>query len=240
MSDAIAATLPAQCLLRKMTKEQNGQRRQAMRLQLGVVAAWVLFATSGLAPAQVVPPPRDYNYDRPPSYNYKRDRPRSYSYNRPPSNYLPDRPPPYEYNDERPPSDNYVPDRPPAPGYAYGWPPSYNYGQPPFYNYNYDRAYSHFLSSPYSFRTFSSLGQGYRVDTFTPFSSQSFYREPGYEHQRISPRGLERYYIVPGYGEDAATPFWGYGYRVPGYSRHEFIPSTPPLPYQVPSTPDRR
>ena len=59
-----------------------------------------------------------------------------------------------------------------------------------------------------------------------PFSSASFYREPGYEHQRISPRGLERYYIVPGYGEDTATPFWGYGYRVPGYSRHEFIPST--------------
>jgi hypothetical protein len=196
-----------------------------MRLQLGVVSALVLFATGGLAPAQVARSPRDYYDDRPPSYNYKPNWPRSYSY---------DRLPPSSYNYDPSPSDTYVPNRL----------PSYGYDQPPYYNYNYDRAYSHFLSSPYSYRTFSSLGQGYRVDTFTPFSSQSFYREPGYEHQRISPRGLERYYIVPGYGEDTATPFWGYGYRVPGYSRHEFIPSTPPLrtplPYQVPSTPDRR
>jgi len=196
-----------------------------MRLQLGVVATGVLFATWGFAPAQVARSPRDYYDDRPPSYNYKPNRPLS-------------------SNHKRPPFDNYVPDRPPAPDYAYGRPPSSPYEQPLFYNYNYDRAYRHFLSSPYSFRTFSSLGQGYRVDAFTPFSSQSFYREPGYEHQRISPRGLERYYIVPGYGEDTLTPFWGYSYRVPGYSRHEFIPSTPPLrtplPYQVPSTPDRR
>jgi len=217
-----------------------------VRLQREIGPLGVLFVAWGLAPAQVVPPPRDYNYDRPPPYRYKLDRPRPYSYDRPSPNfkydrsppyYNPDRPPPlYEDKGDRPPLDNSVPGRPPVPDYPYGGPqpsgyeqpPSAPYDRPPFYNYNYDRAYRHFLSSPYSFRTFSSLGQGYRVDTVTPFSSASFYREPGYEHQRISPRGLERYYIVPGYGEDTATPFWGYGYRVPGYSRHEFIPSPPP------------
>src|SRR6185437_521765 len=94
---------------------------------------------------------------------------------------------------------------------------------------------------PYSFRTFSSLGQGSRVDTITPFSYRSFYREPGYEHQEISPRAFEHYYVVPGYGEHLETPFAASGYRVPGYSRHYFIPSQyPPYGYSPPPAPESR
>jgi len=195
-----------------------------MRLQLGIVSVAILFGVCTAAHAQVRSP-RDYFPDRPPSSGYVR----------PPSDYYPDRPSPYRYDSYRAPSYKYVPDRPPVPGYSYARPrpdeyeplPSSSDDSPPFYNYNYDRAYRHFLTSPYSYRTFSSLGQGYRADVLTPFSSQSFYREPGYEHQRISPRGLERYSVVPGYGEDTATPFWWYGYRVPSYSRQEFMPYAP-------------
>lgn len=91
-------------------------------------------------------------------------------------------------------------------------------------NYNYNRAYQQFLSSPSGLKTFSSLGEGYRLNTFTPFSSQSFYQNPGYEHQRIGPSGWERYNWVPGQGGSYNTPFFGGGYGVPGYGIYSYTP----------------
>jgi hypothetical protein len=112
-------------------------------------------------------------------------------------------------------------------------PPPVPYTSPAF-NYNYDRAYRHFLGSPSGLKTFSSLGQGYRIDTFTPFGHQGFYEEPGYEHQRIGPSGWKRYYRVPGYGGSYDTPFFGGGYGVPGYGVYS---STPPYYLHYPSLP---
>ena len=100
---------------------------------------------------------------------------------------------------------------------------------PPSGGYNYDRAYQHFLSSPSGMKTFSSLGQGSGQVTVTPFGYRSSYQEPGYEHQRIGPSGWERYQRVPGFGGSVSTPFWGSGFRVPGYSTFS---STPPPAYR--------
>ena len=123
---------------------------------------------------------------------------------------------------------------------AADWPPAASAPPPPpppvyapVYNYNYDRAYRHFLSSPSGLKTFSSLGQGYRVDAFAPFRHEGFYREPGYEHQRIGPSGWERYYWVPGYGGSVQAPFFEGGYRVPGYGVYSWSP--PPYPRYAPS-----
>ena len=100
------------------------------------------------------------------------------------------------------------------------------------HTYNYDRAYRYFLNSPSGLKTFSSLGEGSRVDSYTPFSYQNFYRGPGYEHQRIGLSGWESYYRMPGYGGFTATPFFESGYRVPGYSGYSYTP--PGSPYYVP------
>lgn len=110
---------------------------------------------------------------------------------------------------------------PSPPGYPPPPPPSY---PAPVYNYNYDRAYRQFLNSPSGLKTFSSLGQGSGADTFTPFSHQSFYRSPSYEHQRIDESGWDRYNWVPGYGGSFDTPFYGSGYRVPGYGIASHMP----------------
>jgi hypothetical protein len=109
--------------------------------------------------------------------------------------------------------------------------PDFSYTQAPPHepprhaDYNYARAYRHFLSSPYSARTFSSFGPGYQVETYYPGASQSHYREPSYEHQRITPRGFEHYEVVPGHGGRIATPLEESGYQVPGYERHYFVPA---------------
>ena len=114
-----------------------------------------------------------------------------------------------------------MPALPPPP--VYPLPPPARYPAPA-YNYNYDRAYRQFLSSPSGLKTFSSLGQGYGADTFTPFSHQSFYQNPGYEHQRMDEFGWNRYDWVPGYGGSFDTPFYGSGYRVPGYGITSYLP----------------
>lgn len=97
--------------------------------------------------------------------------------------------------------------------------------------YNYDRAYRRFLTSPYSYRTFSSLSPGRGSEYLTPFSRAGYYRQPGYEHQRITPYGYESYGYIPGRSSYRATP-WGYDrYDVPGQ----------PYGYVVPwGTTDRR
>ena len=104
--------------------------------------------------------------------------------------------------------------QPPPPGGTF---PSYNYG----------RAYRHFLNSPYSYRSFSSLGAGSAGQTWTPFGVQGYYVDPGYEHQRITPYGYERHTTVPGYGGYAASPFDYNSYYVPGYAYHYYAPPPP-------------
>ena len=83
--------------------------------------------------------------------------------------------------------------------------------------YNPARAYRHFLTSPYSYRTYSGTTPGYAVEGFTPFGYEGYARGPGYFQHRITPRGYESYYAVPpeaGFriGPPAFAP-----YPVPGY-----------------------
>jgi hypothetical protein len=65
------------------------------------------------------------------------------------------------------------------------------------YSYNTARAYSHFLTSPYSYRTYSATVMPYRVEAYTPYSHERFATGPGYVHQRITPHGFESYYAAP-------------------------------------------
>lgn len=104
----------------------------------------------------------------------------------------------------------------------------------PFPTYNYERAYRHFQNSPYSYRSFSSLGTGSAGQTWTPFGVQGYYFDPGYENQRITPRGYERYTTVPGYGGYTATPFGYSSYYTPGYGYQYYSPLPPR--YVVPQT----
>src|SRR5262249_47551651 len=98
-------------------------------------------------------------------------------------------------------------------------------GEPDSAAYNYDRAYRHFLNSPYNYRTLSSLSRGYWADYPTPYGREGYYREPGYEHQRITPYGFESRGYVPGYGAYRATPWGLQGYEVPGYRYDSGVPS---------------
>jgi hypothetical protein len=59
------------------------------------------------------------------------------------------------------------------------------------------RAYHHFLTSPYSFRTFSSLSSAYPVQRVTPYGIESSFVGPVYVHQRITPFGFESYTSPP-------------------------------------------
>lgn len=97
-------------------------------------------------------------------------------------------------------------------------------GQPDYTSYNYNRAYNRFLSSPYSYRTFSSLSPSRGVEYFTPYGREGYFREPGYQHQRITPYAFESYGYVPGGSSYRATPWsferqgvtgYPYGYVVP-------------------------
>ena len=96
-----------------------------------------------------------------------------------------------------------------------------------FPSYNYERAYRHFLNSPYSYRTFSSLGTGSAGQAWTPFGVQGYYVDPSYEHQRVTPYGFERYTTFPGYGGYTATPFSYSSYYTPGYGYQLYAPRPP-------------
>ena len=91
------------------------------------------------------------------------------------------------------------------------------------YSYNAARAYFHFLTSPYSYRTYSGTVIPYRVDVYTPYSYERFATGPGYVHQRITPRGFESYY---------AAPSWSY--RVMPYP---FVYVYPPAPVELRALP---
>jgi hypothetical protein len=71
------------------------------------------------------------------------------------------------------------------------------WAQDPYADPNVSPAYRHFLTSPYSYRTYSYLGSGRSWGYNTPFESGRFYQAPGYYHEEISPRGGWSYAIVP-------------------------------------------
>src|SRR5262245_51185101 len=52
------------------------------------------------------------------------------------------------------------------------------------------RAYHHFLTSPYSFRTFSSGSAPYTLEGYTPYGYERYVVGPSYIHQRITPYGF--------------------------------------------------
>jgi hypothetical protein len=63
--------------------------------------------------------------------------------------------------------------------------------------YNQARAYRHFLTSPYSYRTYSGMTPGYVVEEFTPYGYEKYARGPVYFQHRITPRGYESHYLAP-------------------------------------------
>ena len=84
------------------------------------------------------------------------------------------------------------------------------------YSYDTARAYSHFLTSPYSYRTYSATVMPYRVEAYTPYSHERFTTGPGYIHQRITPHGFESYYTAP-----------SWSYRVTRYPlMYVYLPAT--------------
>ena len=82
--------------------------------------------------------------------------------------------------------------------------------QDPYYGppvaYTTARAYHHFLTSPYSYRTYSRSYPGYTVEGYTPYGYESVTHDPGYLHERITPYGFERYRVVPGYHGYVVVP----------------------------------
>jgi hypothetical protein len=103
-------------------------------------------------------------------------------------------------------------------------PPWYG-GLPP--SYNAARAYHRFLTSPYSYRTYSAMSPGYATHGYTPFGYEGSFVDPGYGQQRITPQGFESYQTVPGRGGFTVTPFGGGGYYVPGYRYQYSVPWRP-------------
>jgi hypothetical protein len=74
--------------------------------------------------------------------------------------------------------------------------------QDPYTDPNISPAYRHFLTSPYSFRTYSHIGSGRSWGYDSPFESSRFYQTPGYYHEEISPHGRWSYEVpsrVEGY-----------------------------------------
>jgi len=86
-------------------------------------------------------------------------------------------------------------------------------------NSNYARAYRLFLNSPSASKSFYSSSPGRGADYATPWGPEGYYREPGYEYQRVSPYGYRQSSgYVPGYGGYTADPWLYQRYDVPGYS----------------------
>jgi hypothetical protein len=97
--------------------------------------------------------------------------------------------------------------------------------QPGPQSYNASRAYLHFLTSPYSYRTYSSLSAPYTVANYAPHGYERFTLGSGYLHQRITPRGFESHYVAPA---------WAYSYAPyppPVYS-HLPVPVYAPAPWE--------
>ncbi len=81
-----------------------------------------------------------------------------------------------------------------------------------------DPAYRHFLTSPYSYRTYSAYPSGYGERWVTPFGVEGYAVEPGYLHERITPRGYQSFRRVPGYATyRVVPPAYGFRFYDPGY-----------------------
>lgn len=103
---------------------------------------------------------------------------------------------------------------------------------PPVTRGYYSPAYRHFLRSQSPVKTYSSYRSGERTETVTPFSYESRYVDPSYEHQRVDPFGFEHRYRLPGYGADYADPYQESGFYQPGQDVRYRIPFSPvPRPY---------
>ena len=96
------------------------------------------------------------------------------------------------------------------------------FGQPPYAEEAVSPAYRHFLTSPYSFRTYSYLGSGHAWGYNTPLESAYFRSTPGYYHEEIGPVGRWSYTVpsrVQGYVVQRApaeyVPLWPAPYPYP-------------------------
>jgi hypothetical protein len=94
--------------------------------------------------------------------------------------------------------------------------------QPPYADEAVSPAYRHFLTSPYSFRTYSYLGSGRAWGYDTPLESAHFQATPGYYHEEIGPTGRWSYVVpsrVQGYVVQRApavyAPLWPAPYPYP-------------------------
>ena len=99
------------------------------------------------------------------------------------------------------------------------------FAQSPYADEAVSPAYRHFLTSPYSFRTYSYLGSGHAWGYNTPLESAYFRSTPGYYHEEIGPSGRWSY-TVPS--------------RVQGYVVHRAPADHAPLgpaPYLYPPLP---
>src|SRR5687768_10833897 len=59
--------------------------------------------------------------------------------------------------------------------------------------YNRQRARRLFLTSPSPYKTYSGYAPGYVRQYPTPYGDAREWRTPAYSHERITPRGYERY-----------------------------------------------
>jgi hypothetical protein len=90
-----------------------------------------------------------------------------------------------------------------APGAARAQAPA---APPPEADYTTNRAYCHFLTSPYSYRTYSASRPAYTVEGYSPLGYERISRDTGYLHERFTPRGYERFEVVPGYRGTVIRP----------------------------------
>jgi hypothetical protein len=89
--------------------------------------------------------------------------------------------------------------------------------QEPYPSYNAYRAYRHFLTSPYSFRTYSGTIPGYEAGGYTRYGFQWYGQPPGYFRQEITPRGFSSYQFVPPGRGFILTPILPPPYPPPPY-----------------------
>ena len=59
------------------------------------------------------------------------------------------------------------------------------------------RLYHYYLTSPYSYRTYSSLGSARAWGYDTPYESGRFYEPPGYYHEETTPSGRWSHAVIP-------------------------------------------
>lgn len=59
------------------------------------------------------------------------------------------------------------------------------------------RLYHYYLTSPYSFRTYSSLGSARSWGFDTPYESSHYYQPPGYYHEETTPYTRWGHAVIP-------------------------------------------